>query len=158
MPTKVQVRRDTLVNWSSKNPVLDFGEFGAVSGGSVAKLGDGTTHWNDLPSSMLPVASDAEAEAGVAEDRLVNAKQLKEFGGGEGVSAKELAVSIWTARKGAAVLNWRFILWSQELGTFVATTIINSGNKVMTSPDGIIWTLRPIPNDVSMVSVAWSPE
>ena len=49
MSLRVQMRRDTLANWNSINPVLAQGEWGWVIGTEDFKIGDGTTAWIDLP-------------------------------------------------------------------------------------------------------------
>lgn len=45
---KIRFRRDTAANWTSVNPVLDAGEIGIETDTLKAKLGDGTTAWNNL--------------------------------------------------------------------------------------------------------------
>lgn len=50
MADLIQFRRDTAERWSAANPVLAEGELGLVLGSSNQyKVGDGVTHWNDLP-------------------------------------------------------------------------------------------------------------
>ena len=44
----ILLRRDTAANWQSVNPVLAQGELGVETDTGKAKLGDGTTAWNDL--------------------------------------------------------------------------------------------------------------
>lgn len=48
---RVKNRRDTAANWTLNNPVLLAGEFGIELDSTPIKMkiGDGTTHWNDLP-------------------------------------------------------------------------------------------------------------
>lgn len=48
--TQISLRRDTTVNWSTLNPILAEGEIGiAINVHPIKfKIGDGTTHWNDL--------------------------------------------------------------------------------------------------------------
>lgn len=46
---KFQLRRDTALNWFNSNPVLRVGEPGFDTTSYGLKLGDGVTHWNDLP-------------------------------------------------------------------------------------------------------------
>ena len=48
MSLRVQIRRDTLANWNSANPVLAQGEVGWVIGTDNYKIGDGTTNWLNL--------------------------------------------------------------------------------------------------------------
>jgi hypothetical protein len=49
MATRIQVRRDTLANWTLFNPVLANGEITYVTDTAFIKVGDGTTAWNSLP-------------------------------------------------------------------------------------------------------------
>ena len=48
MATRIQLRRDTAVNWASTNPVLSLGEPGVEIDTHNMKVGDGVTAWNDL--------------------------------------------------------------------------------------------------------------
>ena len=68
------------------------------------------------------------------------------------------AVGGWTARTSAADNQWLSVCWSPELSLFCAVAITGTGNRVMTSPDGINWTARTTPADINWVSVCWSPE
>ena len=45
---KILFRRDTASNWNTANPVLSAGEIGLESNTNKIKLGDGTSHWQDL--------------------------------------------------------------------------------------------------------------
>jgi hypothetical protein len=66
------------------------------------------------------------------------------------------AVSDWTPRT-APEGGWISVCWSPELGLFVAVAFDGS-DRVMTSPDGINWTPRIVPNDNIWYSICWSPE
>jgi hypothetical protein len=68
------------------------------------------------------------------------------------------AVSTWNVRTAAANNNWRSICWSAELGIFVAVSDDGSGNRVMTSPDGINWTSQTSAANNDWRYVVWSPE
>jgi hypothetical protein len=48
LPNRIRQRTDTNSNWTSVNPVLDNGEF-VIESQNKAKVGNGTTHYNDLP-------------------------------------------------------------------------------------------------------------
>ena len=65
---------------------------------------------------------------------------------------------IWTLRTSAADNEWWSVCWSPERGLFVAVAADGTGNRVMTSPDGIDWTIRTSAADNSWRSVCWSPE
>lgn len=49
MAHKIQVRRDTLANWTSFNPILSDGEIGYERGANKIKIGNGTSSWSTLP-------------------------------------------------------------------------------------------------------------
>jgi len=54
--------------------------------------------------------------------------------------------------------NWADVVWSPELGIFCAVSWLNGGNqRVMTSPDGVNWTLQNTPDRVWR-RIVWSPE
>jgi len=67
-------------------------------------------------------------------------------------------VSAWNTRTSAVNIAWRSIYWSPELALFVATATSGTGNRVMTSPDGITWTSRTSAADNTWGSVVWSSE
>ena len=48
MATKIQLRRDSAVNWAAKNPVLAEGEIGIDLDINRMKVGDGVTPWTTL--------------------------------------------------------------------------------------------------------------
>jgi hypothetical protein len=64
----------------------------------------------------------------------------------------------WVPRTPAADNGWRGVCWSPELTLFVA--VAESGtDRVMTSPDGITWTIRDSAVEHQhWASVCWSPE
>jgi len=69
-----------------------------------------------------------------------------------------LSTSRWTVRTSAADNNWREVAWAPELGLFAAVSNSGTGNRVMTSPDGITWTIRTSAADNNWYSVAWAAE
>ena len=62
----------------------------------------------------------------------------------------------WTSRTSPVDNDWRSICWSLQLGIFVAVSSSGTGNRVMTSPDGINWTSRTSPVDNDWRSICWS--
>ena len=68
------------------------------------------------------------------------------------------AAYTWTSRSAATTSQWIPVVWSPELGLFVATAR-SGAYQVMTSPDGIAWTPRSASTAGSeWRSVVWSPE
>ena len=64
----------------------------------------------------------------------------------------------WTARTSAADNGWFSVCWSSELSLFCAVSTSGTGNRVMTSPDGITWTPRTSAADNQWYEISWSPE
>jgi len=64
----------------------------------------------------------------------------------------------WLISTSAADNSWVSVCWAAELGLFCAVANTGTGNRVMTSPDGVSWTARTSAVDNSWVSVCWSPE
>jgi hypothetical protein len=48
MSFRIQIRRDTADKWTINNPILLSGEIGYETDTTYAKIGDGTTPWNEL--------------------------------------------------------------------------------------------------------------
>lgn len=53
MAFRIQLRRDEKNKWASNNPILLEGEFGYETDTGSAKIGDGKTHWNELPYFVI---------------------------------------------------------------------------------------------------------
>jgi hypothetical protein len=64
----------------------------------------------------------------------------------------------WYAQASAADNHWWSVCWSPELGIFCAVAETGTGNRVMTSPNGINWTIQTSAADNGWNSVCWSPE
>jgi len=65
----------------------------------------------------------------------------------------------WTAVTLTNNNIWKGVCWSAELGLFVAVSSNGTGNKVMTSVDGVTWALQATPsiiNDSTWEAVCWS--
>ncbi|QNI89551.1 hypothetical protein [Synechococcus sp. ROS8604] len=59
---------------------------------------------------------------------------------------------------GGLCAGYDVILWSPELGLFVAVSDSGIGNRVMTSADGRSWSLRQTPANNNWTWVCWAPE
>jgi hypothetical protein len=65
----------------------------------------------------------------------------------------------WRSIRSPANNNWRSVCYAPELRLFCAVATSGTRNRVMTSPDGLLWTLQ---SDYSIedgwISVCWSPK
>lgn len=66
--------------------------------------------------------------------------------------------SSWRISTTPADNIWFDVCWSAELGLFCAVAMSGTGNRAMTSPDGITWTARTSAADNEWRSVCWSPQ
>lgn len=63
------------------------------------------------------------------------------------------AAEVWTSRTSAADNDWRSVTYGN--GIYVAVASSGTGNRVMTSPDGITWTSRSSAADLFWISVTY---
>ena len=66
----IQIRRDTLSDFASVNPILASGEPAIAIDAKILKIGDGTTAWNSLDS--LSTKSFVEAVSGFLSNKISN--------------------------------------------------------------------------------------
>jgi hypothetical protein len=59
----IQIRRDTLANWASVNPVLASGELGLETDTLRLKYGNGSTAWNSLSYYYLEIPQNIKSVA-----------------------------------------------------------------------------------------------
>jgi Major tropism determinant N-terminal domain len=76
--TRMQQRRAPAADWATSNYVLAAGELGVTTDTGIIKIGNGTSHWNDLTpafdSQYLPILGTAANSAllgGVSVNSLV---------------------------------------------------------------------------------------
>ena len=62
----------------------------------------------------------------------------------------------FSAKTGIVDYAWYSVCWSAELSLFVAVAYTGTGNRVMTSPDGITWTARTSAADNAWRAVCWT--
>jgi len=67
------------------------------------------------------------------------------------------AVSNWVAQTGESG-NWNRVVYAPELNLFVAINKTFSGNRIMTSPNGIDWEYANNSPANTLFDIVWSPE
>ena len=65
---KIQFRRDTAANWTSKNPTLLAGELGYETDTHKGKVGDGSTAWKNLPYVWKTTVATGSTNGTIAVD------------------------------------------------------------------------------------------
>jgi len=112
MPTRIQIRRDTHERWTSVNPVLGIGEPALDTTSGDFRVGDGATHFLDLPAYVtIDAASNLLPDRVMDEfdDRYGVIVRVEQFGAvGDGIvddtAAVQAAVtSLSTFATGGAV-------------------------------------------------------
>ena len=68
----IKLRRDTAANWTLANPILAIGEKGIETDTFLEKVGDGVTHWIDLPYSKVQCLN----EMGQSENQPMSQKAV----------------------------------------------------------------------------------
>jgi hypothetical protein len=94
------------------------------------------------------------------EDDQVIGGNLEVYGKSRGIGALagNIAVNSFSSQSSAADESWNGIVWAPELGLLAAVASSGTGNRVMTSPNGIDWTSRTSAADNSWENIAWAPE
>lgn len=67
MGARIQLRRGRAAFWDSENPILHPGEPGYESDTRKLKIGDGVTHWRELPYSAGGASGIPVDQASLAE-------------------------------------------------------------------------------------------
>lgn len=161
------------IGWTSRDSVAVFGGSGVyaveyspelnitVAGGVAGKLGssvDGIT-WTPRTSGFGSVNITSDVTCFCWSPEL----HLFVMGGHDGKMATSPDGITWTLRtSGMTGFRIQDIVWSSELGLFVAVGSANvgNGNRLATSLTGKEWTVRttPIISTKNLLGVVWSPE
>lgn len=73
------------------------------------------------------------------------------------VMRKQVTSAAWPSSASAMDNNWVSVCWSPELAMFAAVSNTGSGDRVMTSFDGIDWDIRSSGADNGWIDICWSP-
>lgn len=103
------------------------------------------------PTTPVQAARKAYVDAREAAANSYADSRIKRLAG-------NVAANSFREHTAAANNNWRAVCWSPELALFCAVAYSGSGNRIMTSPDGVNWVTRTSPADNDWRTVCWSPE
>ena len=130
-----------LVAWSAAGAAVTYKVYradGACPGSGDALLASGISGLSYADSTAVPGQIYSYTVSSVCA-------------GGEGAVGS--CVDVLTLSANA----WSAVAWSADLGLFAAVASSGiTGKRVMTSPDGINWTLRATPVDNNWTAICWS--
>lgn len=88
LSTRIASRADTLVNWTSTNPVLLKGEIAIVfdNNNQLFKVGDGTSHFEDLPYSFYDQFASEEIDTSLLKAKNISQGYASEISGIGGIA------------------------------------------------------------------------
>jgi hypothetical protein len=118
-------------------------------------VGIGTTE----PQGLLDVVGDANI-INNGEFYVKGVKQPIEDTTWDGVFGYDSTAGIsgWETHAIPVDIGWDSVAWSPELSLFAAVAYSGTGNRVMTSPNGVNWTTRTTPADNNWFGITWSSE
>ena len=99
--------------------------------------------WSAVAYGTLPVSGN---------DVIV---AVSTTGNGDRIMRAVDSTKIWNSITSPADYNWTSVTWSSDISLFCAVASSGNGNRVMTSPDGITWTLRTSASNNDWRSVVW---
>jgi hypothetical protein len=124
--------------------------------------GGGISNWetalnyaiNDvvIESNKIYQCNTAHTSTVFASD-IANWTLISGTNASEASGALVMAASNWTSRNASAENEWSSVTYGN--GLFVAVALSGTGNRVMTSPDGITWTARTSAADNFWYSVTY---
>ena len=170
MSVRIQLRRDTAANWTATNPTLTQGEPGYETDTGKIKYGDGTTAWNSLSYATTGGSSGGSSRQ-IGE--VIQSYATPSGGtwlepGGKYLKASypELASAMGSIpdfgdsapHQNALPHYWQghntannFTFSCYKYATDGTTHVLAAHGGILSSSDGVNWTIRPIsasPNTV----------
>ena len=123
--SRISQKRDSSENWELNNPILMNGEFGYDTTKKQIKIGDGVSHWNDLP-----FITSSEQILVESNDNITNTQISKLETGGYIISIKkdnnikqfkftyDNNIQIRTISSDATILNdWEELIFKKDVYT-----------------------------------------
>ncbi|MEI6316354.1 MAG: peptidoglycan-binding domain-containing protein [bacterium] len=143
------------IAWSAKNNIFVSVSQGA--GGHIASSPD-AVNWTNNPAtigtSWYSVIWAASAPNG---DGLGGTGLFVAVGSTADVATSPDGLN-WTVHSNVvAGTSWKSVVWAPEKNLFVAVANLGTGHRVMTSSDGVTWTLGNTPADNNWATITWSP-
>lgn len=144
--TLIQMRRDSSANWTYVNPILSSGEPGYDTTGHLFKIGDGVTHWNDLPymTSVVVAGTNVTVQTNWPNNFLINSTATGTGGGT--VTSVNVVIPGFTS-SGAVTTSGTITMtppgdvltngYGANTVTFNSNVVINSGSTANNLGTGV---------------------
>jgi hypothetical protein len=170
MTTRIKLRRDTAINWTTTNPILAAGEPGLESDTGKIKYGDGVSRWNALEHTGGDALSDVGSitiQTGDSDRWFVRLRREDEstYMDGSGLTAQSTCydsegnvialIGVNLDDDGAAIFKFDSageLIWKKSLGEIDDSRRVTS-NIIVDSDDNIIFALREYSNSETPVIV-----
>jgi len=144
MAIQIQLRRDSVVNWTGANPILASAEIGIETDTGKFKIGDGSTSWNSLAYASGGSGDVFQATTG-------NGTTTIDWGLGN-LMFFTFGTQDETFSFTAPPNPKRVLMWLKQDGVGGRTVVWPS---TVRWPGGVEPTLTTIPNSVDIVALAW---
>lgn len=96
--TTIQLRRGTSAEWGSADPILAAGEPAYSIDTNDLRIGDGSSHWSDLPGSTMAPVRSVSGQTGDVLTSYAVILPLGDVAAGDIDMDLAAPVDIWTAR------------------------------------------------------------
>jgi len=144
IPTRFRLRRDTAANWTAANPVLLAGEPALETDTGLGKTGDGSTAWNALLYTSVPMTGlDAIVDGQVfgwdaAAGRLkpIDAGKVYQEGNGISIANPTSATPTISSTLGSIALSGRVATYS---ALPIGLGSVDAGKAYLVDADGLIY-------------------
>lgn len=110
------------------------------------------TSWTSIPSIQNNDWTSVTYGVVGSNDVLI---AVSSSGTGDRIMRSENSIYNWTTISSPADYKWKSVTWSSDLSLFCAVASSGNSDRVMTSPDGITWTLRTSASSNDWQSVIW---
>ena len=159
MTTRIKLRRDTAINWTTTNPILAAGEPGLESDTGKIKYGDGVSRWNVLEHTGGDALSNVGAitiQTGDSDRWFIRLRREDNNTNiyNEGIAVQSTCydsegnvialVGVNLGDDGAAIFKFDSageLVWKKSLGEIDDTRQVSS-NVIVDADDNIIFSVK----------------
>lgn len=130
LPAHIRIRRDTLANWTSINPVLDDGELAIVrmpDGSITMRVGTGADSFKNLPDISNSGADDIHVLDSITADQLTGTLSASDYE----LCANNNIIGIKTTSDEDAPVYLFYRMCEDSSGNYYFTTFSSGGSMTI---------------------------